>query len=81
MRTKTAISFGLVDVTAKPDSTFTTVDKQSFVNMQQLKHDELEIRKYATLEKDYFRLDGTFELFPDYPKEHDFGLWSSFHEQ
>lgn len=77
MRTKTAISFGLVDVTAKPDSTFTTVDKQSFVNMQQLKHDELEIRKYATLEKDYFRLDGTFELFPDYPKEHDFGLWSS----
>lgn len=77
MRTKTAISFGLVDVAAKPDSTFTADDKQSFVDMQQLKHDELEIRKFATLEKDYFRLDGTFELFPDDPAEHDFGLWSS----
>mgnify|MGYP001013365753 FL=1 len=77
MRTKTAISFGLVDVTAKPDSIFIADDKQSFVDMQQLKYDELEIRKFATLEKDYFRLDGTFELFPDDPTEHDFGLWSS----
>lgn len=77
MGTKTAISFGLVDVTAKPDGIFTATDKQSFVNMQQLKRDELEIRKYATFEKDYFRLDDTFELFPDNTTEHDFGLWSS----
>lgn len=77
MRTKTAISFGLVDITAKPDSTFIADDKQSFVDMQQLKHDELDIRKFATLEKDYFRLDGTFELFPDEPAEHDFGLWTA----
>jgi hypothetical protein len=77
MRTKTAISFGLVDVNAKPDSTFITDDKQSFVDMQQLKRDELEIRKFATLEKDYFRLDGSFELFPDEPENNDFGLWSA----
>lgn len=77
MRTKTTISFGLVDITAKLDSTFTTDDKQSFVDMQQLKRDELEIRKFATLEKNYFRLDGTFELFPDDAGQHDFGLWSS----
>lgn len=77
MRTKTTISFGLVDITAKPDSTFITDDKQSFVDMQQLKRDELEIRKFATLEKDFFRLDGTFELFPDNPEEYDFGLWSA----
>lgn len=77
MRTRTAISFGLVDVNAKPDSTFITDDKQSFVDMQQLKRDELEIRKFATLEKDYFRLDGSFELFPDEPENNDFGLWSA----
>lgn len=77
MNTKTAISFGLVDVTAKPDATFTTEDKQPFVDMQQLKRDELEIRKFASLEKDYFRLDSTFELFPDNPAENDFGLWSA----
>lgn len=76
MRTKTTISFGLVDVTAKPDSTFTTTDKHSFVDMKQLKVDELQMRKIATLEKDYFRLDGTFELFPDDIQDYDFGLWS-----
>lgn len=77
MGTKTAISFGLVDVTAKPDSIFTTEDKQSFVDLGQLRRDELEIRKLATLEKDYFRLDGTLELFPDNPAEYDCGLWSA----
>ncbi len=77
MRTKAAISFGLVDVTAKPDGTFIAKHKQPFVDMRQLKRDELEIRKYATLEKDYFRLDGNFELFPDNTIEHDFGLWSA----
>ncbi len=77
MRTKTAISFGLVDVTAKPDSTFIADDKQPFIDLTQLKRDELEIRKFATLEKDYFRLDGTFELFPDEPTEYNFGLWSA----
>ncbi len=74
---ETSISFGLVDATAKPDSIFSTADKQHFVNMEQLKHDELEIRKFATLEKDYFRLDGTFELFPDNTEDYDFGLWSA----
>lgn len=73
----TIISFGLVDATAKPDSTFLATDKQPFVNLQQLKRDELEIKRFATLEKDYFRLDGTFELFPDNPGDYDFGLWSA----
>lgn len=77
MKTKTAISFGLIDVTAKPDAEFTIEDKLFFIDLEQLKRDELEIRKYATLEKDYFRLDGTFELFPDEPTENDFGLWST----
>lgn len=77
MRTKTAISFGLVDVSAKPDAMFTTADKQPFADLEQLKRDELEIRKFATLEKNYFRLDGTFELFPDNPEDYDFGLWSA----
>lgn len=74
---ETSISFGLVDATAKPDSTFSTADKQPFIDMQELKRDELEIKRFATLERDYFRLDGTFELFPDNPTPHDFGLWSA----
>ncbi len=73
----TSISFGLVDATAKPDSTFLTADKQPFIDIQQLKRDELEIKRFATLERDYFRLDGTFELFPDNPAPHDWGLWSA----
>ncbi len=76
MKTKTSIEFGLVDVTAKQDGTFTTTDKQDFIDLTQLKRDSLEVRKLATLEKDFFRLDGTFELFPDTPQNYDFGLWS-----
>lgn len=76
MKTKTSIEFGLVDVAAKQDGTFTTTDKQDFIDLTQLKRDSLEVRKLATLEKDFFRLDGTFELFPDTPQNYDFGLWS-----
>jgi hypothetical protein len=76
MKTKTAISFKIIDVTAKEDSTPSTSDKQSFVDLNQLKTKEITTKKFGTLEKDYFLLDGTYELFPDVPENEEFGFWS-----
>jgi hypothetical protein len=76
MKTKTAISFKIIDVTAKEDSTPYTSDKQSFVDLNQLKSKDITTKKFGTLEKDYFLLDGTYELFPDVPENEELGLWS-----
>ena len=65
MKTKASITFGLVDVTAKDDSILSVNDKQDFVDIQDLKEDNIEEIKYATCEKNQFALDGTFELMPD----------------
>lgn len=52
---------------ATQNSLNTTNDMKSFVNMDEIKQG-LNISKYATLENDYWKLDGTFSLFPDEPK-------------
>lgn len=51
-------------------------DKQPFVDMDQLKRDALAVGKYATLEQDYWYLDGSFTSFPDNPETCDMGWWS-----
>ena len=51
MKTKASIMFGFVDVTAKQDSSLTVNDKQEFVDLADLKEDELEEVKYGTCEK------------------------------
>lgn len=76
MRTKASIAFSLVDVTAKSDSTPSALDKQSFVDLAELKGEVFIPKKFATFERDFFILDGTFELFPDSPALENFGLWS-----
>ncbi|HWQ76860.1 MAG TPA: hypothetical protein VN441_16255 [Syntrophomonas sp.] len=76
MSTGVEISYGLFDVTAKSDSTPAITDKQSFVNMGQLKETDLQVEKYGTLEPNQFVLDGTFQLFPDEPEHTNIGLWS-----
>ncbi|MCI8641035.1 MAG: hypothetical protein HFJ59_04090 [Clostridia bacterium] len=75
MKTKTQIEFGFVDVTAKSDSQLSITDKQTFVNLEDLKRNDIEEVKYATLERNQFVLDGTFELMPDVLN--DMCLWSS----
>lgn len=75
MKTKASIMFGFVDVTAKEDSSLTVNDKQEFVDLDDLKEDELEEVKYGTCEKNQFALDGTFELMPD--SLDNMGWWSS----
>lgn len=75
MKTKASIMFGFVDVTAKEDSSLTVSDKQEFVDLADLKEDELEEVKYGTCEKNQFALDGTFELMPD--SLDNMGWWSN----
>lgn len=74
MKTKAQIIFGFVDVTAKKDSVPTTNDKQDFVNMMDLKNDDIVETKYATCEDNQFALDGTFELMPN--ELENMCLWS-----
>lgn len=75
MKTKASIMFGFVDVTAKEDSSLTVSDKQNFVDLADLKEEELEEVKYGTCEKNQFALDGTFELMPD--SLDNMGWWSN----
>lgn len=75
MRAKTQIKFGFVDVTAKSDSQLSISDKQSYVDLEDLKKDDIEEIKYATLERNQFALDGSFELMPDVLD--NMCLWSS----
>lgn len=74
--TRCEILFRMVDVTAHDDSTPSCEDVQPFVNLQQLKEDELKVANYATLERNHFVLDGSMKLFPDSPSTEKMGLWS-----
>lgn len=76
-KTSATISFGLIDVTAKPDTTVTASDKQSFIDVQDLALDGVCPALSATLEKDYWKLDGSYEPFPDSPQNTSWGIWSN----
>lgn len=75
-KTSTEISFGLIDVAAKQSVTATCDDKQDFVKMDDFALDGVYPPQVATLEKDYWRLDGLFDVFPDRPDLISWGLWS-----
>lgn len=75
MKTKASVKFGLIDVTAKKDSQLSVNDKQDFVDILDLKNDDLEETKYGTCEKNQFALDGSFELMPD--ELDNIGWWSN----
>lgn len=74
--TSAEISFGLVDVTAKQDTTAAASDKQSFIDINDLSLEGVFAPKVATMEKDYWRLDGTYQPFPDNPEDTSWGYWS-----
>lgn len=75
--TKTEISFGLFDVEAKPDSTYTSTDNQPFNNVMDLRKEDIQAAKYATMEPDYWLLDGSFQTFPNVPENEYFGFISN----
>lgn len=72
----TEITLDLIDVTAKDDSTPASTDIQTFADAGQLKRADLTVPDYATLEENFFLLDGSKTLFPDSPAGMDFGYWS-----
>lgn len=54
------------------DSTIEFNNKQSFVNVNELKDEVIEVEKYGTLEQDFYLLDGTFKTFPDSPSNMEY---------
>ena len=71
------IEYQDISLTAKNDLTVSCSDKQNFSNLDLLKQTNVEYKKFATLEKDFWILDGTFKNFPDNPENENFGLWSN----
>lgn len=76
MRTYSKIVFGLYDVTAKDDAQLTANDKQTFCNLDELQEENVNEVKYATLEKNYFNLDGSKVLLNYTSRATGTGLWS-----
>jgi len=74
MKTSTIIEYGAFDLSAKPDSTPSTTDKQEFSALNKLKLPQLAEVKYSTLEKNHFALDGNFVNMGSTP---DVAWWSS----
>lgn len=67
----------LYDVTAKEDSSLACTHSQPFWQPETLRQEQAELYPAATLEEDYFRLDGSILPFPDSPDKVGLGLWSS----
>jgi len=74
MKTKAIIEYGAMDITAKTDSQLTATDIQSFSTANNVKLDPTET-KYATLEHNYFALDGSFTNMP--ANIGNVGYWSA----
>lgn len=74
MKTSTIIEYGAVDVTAKTDSQLSVSSIQDFANLNELKRADITEKKYSTLEKDYFLLDGKSQNMGS--NVTDIGWWS-----
>lgn len=78
MRTNTRIEFGLFDVTARQDSSPSCLAAWPWNDVAKdlRQEDRPAVKKYGTLEQRQFLMDGSFELFPNEPKNGYWGLWS-----
>lgn len=70
------IEYQDISLTAKNDLSVACNDKQDFSNLNLLKQPTSEYKKFATLEEDFWVLDGTFKNFPANPEKENFALWS-----
>lgn len=73
---KTEIIYRDIAPGALEHVTPTIDDLQPFCDLNDLKKESISPPQAATLEKDYWRLDGSFEIFPDAPKGQNWGIWS-----
>lgn len=76
MATGASISFGLVDVSAKGDTTADMPDRKGFIDPQDLSLEGVYAPKVGTLEHNYMVLDGSYRMFPDNPDDYSWGVWS-----
>jgi hypothetical protein len=51
-------------------------DRQDFCEPEEILQDDVPALNVATLEEDFWALDGSFDIFPDDPSERLWGLWS-----
>lgn len=70
------IEYKDISLTAKDDSSVSCNQKQPYSNLDLLKQDNVTYPKLATLEKNLWKLDGSFENFPDDPSTKNIALWS-----
>lgn len=70
------IEYKDISLTASEDSTISCTQKTSFSNVELLKQSSVEFKKFATLERNLWSLDGSFENFPSAPETENFALWS-----
>lgn len=63
----TDITFGIIDVTAKKDSSLLSGDKQAFSALADLRRDGVKTPHVVTGEDYQWLLDGSYETFPDDP--------------
>lgn len=75
MKTSTVIEYGAIDVTAKADSNLSPSDSQNFSKLEELKNDRVTEKKYSTLEKNHFVLDGKSENMGN--NIENIGWWSN----
>lgn len=71
MRTNFYVEYDLFDTTALQDSKVITEDNSNFANIELIK-EEVQAPNYATLEHNFFVLDGSCEYFPDKPRNLSF---------
>lgn len=64
-----------ISPTAKGESTITATEQNSFVDLEELKADNLVVKNYNTLEPNRLILDGNSENFPNSPV--NMGYWSN----
>ena len=68
MRTEFFVEYDLYDTTALQDARESTGSNSDFADINKIK-ENIPARKYATLEHNFFVLDGSMEEFPDEPDD------------
>lgn len=76
--TSCTVTFGIRDVTAQYDASYSSSNAKPFVNFKEFNLESgLVPPKVSTLEDGFFWQDGTFDLFPDNTEKVEYIYWSN----
>lgn len=76
-RTSCEIEFSVIDTTAKSDGAVSVNAAQPISDAQDLTKDSISPPKIATLEDDYWTLDGTYDIYDPDNTSAEYGWWSN----